>query len=278
MATSGSYDWTQTRDNIIQQALEINEVISPGDTPLAAHVTMASTVLNQFVKFIETAHSVRLWTLDWTQKTFSAASEVTGTDSLIYTCIKSHTSAAATKPVTGANWSSFWKQTGSTGGTWVTATPYTSTGDFTVAGDTIAIEKAFLRKNGTDTQIKIIGYNEYFSIADKNTTGNPISLWFDNKLSPVAFIYPQLSDTDDVVHYLRIRRFEDFDATGDNPDFPAQWIEPLVLGLAWRISPRFGLPLGERQQLKSHADEALILTIAGDTEHIDEMRISPRVR
>lgn len=278
MATSGSTDFTQTRDNIIQQALEINKAVSIGDTPAAALVTMASAVLNQFVKFLEQAYGVRLWTLDWAQKTFSAASEVTGTDSLIYTCIRSHTSAASTKPVTGANWSTYWKQTGSTGGTWVTSTAYTSTGDFTVATDTIAIEKAFLRKDGADAPIDVVGYKEYLDIANKGDFGNPTRLWFDNKLSPTVYLSPQLDDITDVIHYLRIRRFEDFDAAGDNPDFPVHWQEPLTLGLAARITSRFDLPLQERQQIKSQADEALMLAIAGDNERIDEFRFSPRMR
>lgn len=278
MATSGSVDWSQTRDNIIQQALEINKAISIGDTPIAAHVTMASAVLNQFVKFLETAHGVRLWTLDWAQKTFSAPSEVTGTDSLVYTCIRSHTSASGNKPVTGASWSTYWKQTGSTGGTWVTATSYTSKGDFTLDAGTVAIEKAFLRKDGVDTPITIVGYNEYLDIADKGVFGNPSRLWFDNKLTPVVYLNPQLSDITDVVHYLRIRRIEDFDAAGDTPDFPVQWTEPLTLGLAWRISSRFDLPLSERNQLKQQADEALLLAIGGDNERIEEMRFSPKTR
>lgn len=278
MATSGSTDFTQTRDSIIQQMLETNKAISIGDTPPAALVTMASTVLNQFVKFLETAHDVRLWTLDWAQKTFSAASEVTGTDGLVYTCIRSHTSAASNRPVTGANWSTYWKQTGSTGGGWVTSTAYISTGDFTLGADTIAIEKAFLRKDGIDTPITVIGHQEYFDIADKGTEGNPTRLWFDNKLVPTVYLNPQLDDITDVVHYLRIRRFEDFDAAADNADFPVQWVEPLVMGGAWRISPRFNLSLQERNQLKQQADEALMLAIGGDNEQIEEFRFSPKMR
>lgn len=278
MATSGSTDYTQNRDAIIQQMLEINKAISIGDTPAAALVTMASTVLNQFVKFLEMVHGIRLWTLDWAQKTFSAASEVTGTDSLVYTCIRSHTSAASNRPVTGANWSTYWKQTGSTGGAWVTATAYTSTGDFTLGADTIAIEKAFLRKDGIDTPITVIGHQEYLDIADKGMEGNPTRLWFDNKLVPTVYLNPQLDDITDVVHYMRIRRFEDLDATADNADFPVQWLEPLVLGGAWRISSRFGLPLQERNQLKQQADEVLMLAISGDHERITEIRFSPRMR
>ena len=54
----------------------------------------------------------------------TAGDEVTGTDSLNYTCILKHTSATINKPITGASYSLYWKQTGSSGAAWVTATDY----------------------------------------------------------------------------------------------------------------------------------------------------------
>ena len=53
-------------------------------------------------------------------------SEVTGTDALNYSCIMGHTSASADRPITGANWRLYWRQTGSSGSTWVTGTSYTN--------------------------------------------------------------------------------------------------------------------------------------------------------
>jgi len=54
----------------------------------------------------------------------TAGSEVTGSDALNYTCILKHTSAAINKPITGGSYSLYWKQTGSAGSAWVTATDY----------------------------------------------------------------------------------------------------------------------------------------------------------
>jgi len=53
-------------------------------------------------------------------------SEVTGTDALIYTCIRDHTSTAADRPITGSNWRFYWTQAGGTGGGWVVTTAYDS--------------------------------------------------------------------------------------------------------------------------------------------------------
>jgi len=50
--------------------------------------------------------------------------EVTGTDALNYTCIKSHIAAADNKPITGGNHATYWSQTGSSGTTWVDGNAY----------------------------------------------------------------------------------------------------------------------------------------------------------
>jgi hypothetical protein len=51
-------------------------------------------------------------------------SEVTGTDSNIYTCIDNHSSTNDDKPITGANYALKWTQAGSIGGVWEVSTAY----------------------------------------------------------------------------------------------------------------------------------------------------------
>ncbi len=51
-------------------------------------------------------------------------SEVTGTDALNYSCIMGHESANLNKPITGSDYSLYWRQTGSSGSAWVTGTDY----------------------------------------------------------------------------------------------------------------------------------------------------------
>ena len=54
----------------------------------------------------------------------STTSVVEGSDSLQYMCILKHTSVADTKPITGTNYQMYWRQAGSGGSAWVTATEY----------------------------------------------------------------------------------------------------------------------------------------------------------
>ncbi len=263
MALSGSYDFTMTRDTIISAAFRKSGI----STPNATDVTNAAEALNLICKALQTDNEI--WTRNWTQKTFSASSEVTGTDGSIYTCILSHTSAASNKPVTGANYSTYWIVKGTTGGTWVTATAYVSIGDFTLTDETVDIEKAFIRDtNSNDYPVRIVPLTEYLSILDKSNTGRPYMLVFDKQLSPVVYLYYQPDVTTYVLHYLRIKRLQDFDASADNPDFPVHWFRYLVYALSAEIAPDLQkLSVGEIDRLELKATKLLndAISISNET-------------
>jgi hypothetical protein len=53
-------------------------------------------------------------------------SEVIGTDTNNYQCIRKHTSDSTKKPITGANWRIYWQLGGSSGSAWADATQYTA--------------------------------------------------------------------------------------------------------------------------------------------------------
>ena len=65
MATSGSTDYSQTRDDIIKRALRLIGVLAQGETPTADQVTEAAAALNGLVKAWQ-ADGMPLWAI--TQK------------------------------------------------------------------------------------------------------------------------------------------------------------------------------------------------------------------
>jgi len=62
---------------------------------------------------------------------YSQVSVVVGTDGNDYYCILAHTAAVADKPITGANYATYWVATGGTGGgaVWVSGTVYAASID-----------------------------------------------------------------------------------------------------------------------------------------------------
>lgn len=258
MATSGSYDFTETRLEITKAAMENCGILSPNESPTSDQITSVSRDLNLLVKGLQ-ANGIRIWKLDWRTATFTASSEVTGTDSNIYTCTRSHTSGATSKPITGANYTTYWRQDGSTGGTWVTSTAYSAVGQITPTADVIGIYEAFLRRNNQDIPLEIIAFDKYFSeVFTKYDEGQPQMITFDSRISPQIYLYPQPNDTTDVLHYLAVVKLEDFDADANDADFPAKLYDLLVWGLSYRVSHKFRLPLTERQMFLNEFNKALV--------------------
>lgn len=54
----------------------------------------------------------------------TTADVVTGTDALNYTCILKHTAATTNRPITGADYTLYWRQTGTGGSAWAADTEY----------------------------------------------------------------------------------------------------------------------------------------------------------
>ena len=272
MATSSSFDWTATRDQIANRALRIIGAIDQVGSPSAAQLANACEALNSIVKNLQT-QNLGLWAREWTTAALAASTELTH-NAVDYICVRSHTSSAAgatgDEPGVGDDWETFWKLGGSGGAAWVTATAYNAIGDFVPASDTIYIEEAFVRRADTDHPLRIVKFDEYLSnIGTKYSTGLPNILAFNNSLAaPYAFTYPQDDTVADIIHYLRYRKLEDFDSAANNPDAPVAWIEVLVFALARRLSPEYGLPLEERYYLGREANRFLASAKKADREEV----------
>ena len=114
-------------------------------------------------------------------------SVVTGTDAVVYKCIRSHTADTTNKPITGANYLLYWTAGGSGPSVWATSTSYVA-----------------------PQQLRLLYQRPLF----------------------------------------------DFDAASNTPDFPQQWPRMLVYKLAFDLSDLYGMPLPEREYLIQKAKGA----------------------
>ncbi len=244
MATSGIAIFDLTRNELIASALRKVGAVAQGESASAEQISEASEALNVLVKNIE---GFRLWKREWMTNTLTAANEVTGTDALVYTCTRTHTSAAADKPITGANYKSYWKQMGSTGGVWAATAVYSAIGEFSFDADVIGIEKAFIRYGGSDTPLTILSFDKYLDITTKDDFGQPSHLGIEQLIRMKGYLWPQPNSTDYILNVLQYTKLEDFDAAGDNPDLLTRWLRYLVFGLAAELGPEYGVPI-ERQK------------------------------
>ncbi len=268
MTTSGSSDFDLTRNQIVNSALRKAGAIAQGDSASSDMLSEASEALNVIVKWLNNK-GLRLWKREWWTKTFTAASEVTGTDGLIYTCTRSHTSAATNTPITGANYKSYWKQTGSTGGVWVVSTSYSAIGEFQFDADVIGVEKAFLRYSGSDTPLAIQSFSDYMDNTSKDDFGQPSQLAVEQLLRFKGYLWPQPNNTSYILNVLQYTKLEDFDASGNTPDFDSGWLRYLIFQTAADLGPEYALEIERQKNLDLKAAMFLAEILPKETEISD---------
>lgn len=271
MATSGVYTFDPTRNEIIEGALGRIGVLSEGQSASPEQLSNAQFWLNVTVKSLQN-DGVKLWTEKLVTQPIGGLtqSEVTGTDSLNYTCIKGHTSASGNRPITGSDWRTYWSQSGSAGSAWVTATAYSSRANFNLPARTISVQKAFYRETTTDVPMDLISYRSYLDIYNKSAdSGRPLQLAV-NELHPtkVAYVYPMPGATENtnqgVINMLTIVPIFDFTSGAETSDVPQQWFETILFGLAEKLSHVYGLDLNERSMHFKRFRESILLAKSGN--------------
>jgi len=271
MALSGSRDFNLTLAQIINNVGK-KLLLSKSKYEEIEFRNDCKENINLFIKELQ-SNNVFLWSIYWEAKTLSASSEITGSDGNIYTCILGHTSSSDNKPITGADWRKYWILRGSTGGVWVTATVYTSIGDFELGTDIIGIEKAFLRDLERDVPLELIGRDKYYSIINKGDEGTPSQLYFEPSLTPKCFLHrqPDTISPDWVIHLLKIKKLQDFDNWVDNSDFYTKSLNCIIWNCAYIMSFNYGtINTDKRREFKIEAKTSKQLLRKGNVEKEDE--------
>jgi len=119
------------------------------------------------------------------------------------------------------------------------------------------VVQAYRTDGIVDVPLRVITRDEYNRLGNKGSTGIPISIYHDPRLaSSEVTVYPVPDATTASTITIKMTYagvFEDFDASTDDPDFPQEWYEALVYGLADRLAPEYGVHPEERQLIKQEA-------------------------
>lgn len=317
MATSGSVDYSLTRDNIIKAAYQKIGRVGEGGTPTSDQYTEGALLLNAIVKSwnagelrmplwavrhgaifpqsLTTPHSVLLGPngghasleiIHTTLTADSAASDTTLT-------VDSITNIAASDNIGveldngNIDWTTV---SGSPSGSTVTlaagVTTAASTGRHVYAYTTkidrpLRIIEAWTRDftdsaNVIDTPMDIVTVSEYNSLSAKATEGYPLKLSYEPLLvDGLARYWPGFSNGSKIIVFRYHRALEDFDATGDTPDFPQEWYLPLIYELACALAPNYGVPVQERYLLRQETKK-WVETVSGNDYEEGSIYFYPR--
>ena len=202
MATSGTYDFTVTRDEIVTAALRKIGVVDAGETPTSDELSDGAEDLNIMVKgwmapnnFI--AKGLKLWQRARASLTLSASISFD------------------LKP---------------------------SGGDCDIQIPVAIISAVLRDSDDNDTVLEPMSFEQYEALGNKTDTGTPSRYYYERSLSTGTLYLDVIpDDTTDTIEFVYLQVLEDFDSSTDNPDFPQEWYEPLVYNLALRLAPDYGV-------------------------------------
>ena len=295
MTSTNSYDFSITRDNIIDMAYQYIGVIEDGDTSSTNQYTEAARLLNMIVKN-RAAMGMPTWALKRGYiLPFSGASSI-ATDSHVVTAYDTTTlsadSAASDTTLTVTSITGFsngdqlgielndgsidWTTiNGAPSGTTITATTgvtsaassgnriygYTASSERVQKPLRIIDANRLVVSDDLSVPIKLYSQPDYFALTNRTNEGQPLGIYYNwastsmtNLDNGSIFIYPRMENGDTIIEFTYHRQFQDFDATGDNPDFPQAFYLPLMVELAAFLGPKNGVSLEERKAIFIEAE------------------------
>lgn len=109
--------------------------------------------------------------------------------------------------------------------------------------------------------IEVVDSNTYYDLGDRTSEGIPNQIYYTIEPSSLTaletngkiFVFPRHIDGEHIIEFTYHRPYQDFDAAGDNPDFPQAFHLGLMLELASLIGPKFGVSIEERAALRNEA-------------------------
>lgn len=290
MTSSGTYNYTQNRDQIIRRAARLVGAIAAGETPSAAINQDFSDALNALVKRWQ-ATGLHLWAeqegilfLQPNQAMYTLGSPTTdhATQDFASTTLSTNATAGATTlsvtSITGmgasyqigivlASGTMFWTTiSGAPSGTTVTlASPLTGAASafaVVVAYQTdiqrplrILSARRFNFASNLDIPMNpALSRIDYRELPNKLSTGTPTQYFYDPQIpAGNIYIWPLEVTVVDAIKFTWMRQLQNFDTAANTPNFPQEWLDTLIFNLAFAMAPEFGVPREQYEMIKEQA-------------------------
>lgn len=304
MATSGSTDFSVSRDDIITEALQICGVVPEGGTASANQLSDSSRTLNMMIKNWQATAGFNLWTIrqgiifpqaDKVQYKLggAGADNSCNVSDFVYTTVRVAYSSgttlevASTAGMTNADIIGVVLNNGTIEWRTLTVTDAdtlslsgalnsaAAAGNLVYSYTTkinrpLRILSAYSRDMSSleDTLITILSKQEYDQYSTKFQESSTVNqLYYDPQLDQgLAYTWPEPSDMNNVIYIQYTRPFDDFDASADTPDFPQEWYMPLAWGLATLLGVKYAVPAQQMSMISSLSDRYLREALMWDVE------------
>ena len=129
--------------------------------------------------------------------------------------------------------------------------------------------------NDSEEELRRWSRQEYRSQTSKTNTGSPNNFYYSPQLTNGRmYIWPTASNVNQVLKFSYSRPIEISLSTNDSPDFPAEWFDVLVYGLALRIMTEYKVSSVRANIIKSEATEIIDQALGFDNSD-DSIYIQP---
>lgn len=312
MTTSGSTDYNRTTIQIIKGALRKIGVLGEGESPSGEQEQNASEALNLMVKQWQ-AKGLNLWTKTEAILWFNEGQQsyelgLSGTDNVAdvsdtaFTELANDAASLSTSAVVvdaegiaindkiNINISStqnHWTTVTSVAGTTVTfadALPADALSGNPVYAYTNVIARPeqipsirIKYFTGTEVPVRVNNRDEYFTLPNKDSTGKVNQAYYDPQLLVgELYVWNVNDDLRDTLRFTYHRPIQDFDSLANTPDFPQEWVLPMIWNLAVELAPEYGRMEEQLRLVQRKADETLNDVFGKDTDV--SLYISPAIR
>ena len=294
MATSGSYDYSVNRNEVIAAALRKCGVQSISSTDYAD----AAVALNLMIKHWA-IQDFKLWaqkevvlflvpgTQSYTVGPSGNNAAYTFVEAEVGTAYASGTALVldSTTGMTAADYIGVELDSGTM--QWRTITTVDSATQVTLssalssaaaAGNTVytytskpqrPMEIMNIRHYVDDREVPIApaSRKEYLELTNKTTEGMPVQVYYQPTLTNgTVYVWPTSSDPADTLKFTAKIQLQDMDLQTNDFDFPQEWHRALVWNLAAEIMGEYGIPPEDRMEIQAKADQYLNDCLDYDSE------------
>jgi hypothetical protein len=110
-----------------------------------------------------------------------------------------------------------------------------------------------------DIPVQILSRQEYNTLGSKFATGQVNSIWYNPSTTygeVRTYLTPDATIAANYVLYVVGQRpIQDISLSTDIPDFPTEWMQALIWGLADELSIEYGLPANHRAEIAMKAEK-----------------------
>ena len=283
MAISNSIDYIVTRDDIITEALEQLGVLAEDESPSSGQLTSCSRTLNMMVKawqgeganlfaqqqcYLLLEKDKHEYTLSSTGDNFTTSYTKTQL-SVAGVATDSTITVDSDDDISDVDYIGIELDDGTMQWTTVNGAPAANVVTLTTALTGAAaidnyvfnyttkanrpmkvLAAQALSTNDAETSVSIINKSEYLNLSNKTTDGIVSQKSYDPQISsPTLRVYNEVDDVTDVLVLTCQRTLSDFDAAGDNPDFPQEWYLALAFNLAVLLAPKYGIDKNDFERI-----------------------------